>query len=75
MLVLPPRHPLTLRSDEIDLAEVAEEPFVHFPREVAPTLYDQVMEMCRDAGFAPLVRQVASEWLRPDVMSVNRPDN
>jgi DNA-binding transcriptional LysR family regulator len=63
MVVLPPRHPLTARPDEIDLAEVAAEPFVHFPREVAPTLYDQVMEICRGAGFTPLVTQVASEWL------------
>jgi DNA-binding transcriptional LysR family regulator len=61
-LVLPPRHPLTKRT-KIDMADVAAEPFVHFPREVAPTLYDQVMGICRDAGFTPLVAQEASEWL------------
>jgi DNA-binding transcriptional LysR family regulator len=61
-LVLPPRHPLT-KSSKIDLTEVAREPFVHFPREVAPTLYDQVMAICRDAGFTPQVAQEASEWL------------
>lgn len=62
VVVLPPQHPLTKRP-EIDLAEVAGEPFVHFPREVAPTLYDQVIGICRDVGFMPLVAQEASEWL------------
>jgi DNA-binding transcriptional LysR family regulator len=61
-VVLPPRHPLN-RCSEIDLADLAREPFVHFPREVAPTLYDQVVGICRDAGFTPLVTQEASEWL------------
>jgi DNA-binding transcriptional LysR family regulator len=63
VLVLPRRHPLNAHTGEIDLAEVAREPFVHFPREVAPTLYDQVMNICRDAGFTPLIAQEASEWL------------
>lgn len=62
VVALPPRHPLT-RLREIDLAEVARESFVHFPREVAPTLYDQVIRICRDAGFTPLVAQEAAEWL------------
>jgi DNA-binding transcriptional LysR family regulator len=60
--VLPPRHSLARRS-EIDLNEIASEPFVHFPREVAPTLSDQVMKICRDSGFTPVVTQEASEWL------------
>lgn len=62
VVALPPRHPLAERA-EIELTEVAGEPFVHFPREVAPTLYDLVMRLCRDAGFTPLVSQEASEWL------------
>ncbi|HEU4454256.1 MAG TPA: LysR family transcriptional regulator [Longimicrobium sp.] len=60
--VLPPAHPLAGRRG-ISLEELAEEPFVHFPREVAPTLHDQVMALCRQAGFAPRVVQVAQEWL------------
>ena len=60
--VLPPAHPLAGRPG-ISLEELAEEPFVHFPREVAPTLHDQVMALCRQAGFAPRVVQVAQEWL------------
>ncbi|HEX2202358.1 MAG TPA: LysR substrate-binding domain-containing protein [Longimicrobium sp.] len=60
--VLPPGHPLGGRRS-LPLATLAEEPFVHFPREVAPTLHDQVMALCRAAGFAPRVVQVAQEWL------------
>jgi DNA-binding transcriptional LysR family regulator len=60
--VLPPAHPLAGRRG-IPLDELAEEPFVHFPREVAPTLHDQVMALCRQAGFSPRVVQVAQEWL------------
>ena len=60
--VLPPGHPLAERRS-IGLAALADEPFVHFPRSVAPTLHDQVMALCRTAGFAPRVVQVAQEWL------------
>lgn len=62
VLVLPPRHRLNGRS-KVNLEEVAVEPFVLFPREVAPTLYDQVMSVCREAGFTPHVTQEASVWL------------
>ena len=60
--VLPPGHPLAARR-RLPLSALAEEPFVHFPREVAPTLHDQLMALCRAAGFAPRVVQVAQEWL------------
>lgn len=60
--VLPPRHPLAARR-RLALAELAEEPFVHFPREVAPTLHDQVIALCRAAGFVPRIVQEALEWL------------
>lgn len=60
--VLPPAHEHAGRRS-IPLAMLAEEPFVHFPREVAPTLHDQVIALCREAGFVPRVVQVAQEWL------------
>ena len=60
--VLPPGHPLAVR-DELPLAALAEEPFVHFPRGVAPTLHDQVIALCVAAGFAPRIVQEALEWL------------
>lgn len=60
--VLPPAHRLAERP-ELPLGEFAGEPFVHFPRAVAPALYDQVGDACRRAGFQPRVVQEAQEWL------------
>jgi DNA-binding transcriptional LysR family regulator len=60
--VLPPGHPLGA-SRRVRLAALAGEPFVLFPRAVAPTLYDQVNALCAAAGFAPRVTQEAQEWL------------
>ncbi len=62
MTVLPPGHPLAERR-EVPLTELAGEPFVHFPRAVAPTLFDQIAAACRRAGFRPRVVQEAQEWL------------
>jgi DNA-binding transcriptional LysR family regulator len=60
--VLPPEHPLAGQR-RIPLPELAEEPFVHFPRHVAPGLYDRILTLCQDAGFHPRVVQEAHEWL------------
>ena len=60
--VLPPGHPLA-REGAIPLNVMEDEPFVLFPRTVAPTLYDQVLGLCRDAGFHPKQVQEAQEWL------------
>lgn len=60
--VLPPEHPLASRQ-EVALESLANEPFVHFPRPVAPGLYDRILELCQEAGFRPRVVQEAQEWL------------
>lgn len=60
--VLPPGHPLTERR-RLSFNKLADEPFVHFPRAVAPALYDQIADACRRAGFRPRVVQEAQEWL------------
>ncbi|HSU13921.1 LysR substrate-binding domain-containing protein [Longimicrobium sp.] len=60
--VLPPGHALA-GSDEIALAALADEPFVHFHRAVAPGLHDRVAALCRAAGFEPRIVQQAHEWL------------
>jgi DNA-binding transcriptional LysR family regulator len=62
VVVLPPEHALRTRS-RLPLEALAGEPFVLFPRFVAPTLYDQVIELCRSAGFHPKRVQEAQEWL------------
>ncbi len=60
--VLPPAHPFAGR-EQLALGEMAEEPFVHFPRVVAPALFDQIADACQRAGFRPRVVQEAQEWL------------
>jgi len=60
--VVPPEHPLAARR-RIPLDLLAEEPFVHFPRPVAPGLYDLILALCQGAGFKPRVVQEAQEWL------------
>jgi DNA-binding transcriptional LysR family regulator len=50
--VLPDDHPLADRRS-IGLAELAGEPFVLFPRPIGPGLYDQIVGLCRAAGFSP----------------------
>ncbi|MBC8093851.1 MAG: LysR family transcriptional regulator, partial [Pseudonocardia sp.] len=44
----------------IDLAQVADEPFVLFPRELEPHTYDRYVQACVQAGFAPRVAQQAT---------------
>ena len=35
-----------------------DDPFLLFPREIAPTLYDTIVDACRKAGFEPIIGQV-----------------
>jgi DNA-binding transcriptional LysR family regulator len=57
---LPHGHPLAGRS-RIRLESLAAEPFVLFPRELAPGLHAQVLALCRNAGFVPRVVQESRE--------------
>jgi DNA-binding transcriptional LysR family regulator len=41
---------------EVALDALANEPFVLFPREFAPRLYDALVGLCRRAGFEPRIR-------------------
>jgi DNA-binding transcriptional LysR family regulator len=60
--ILPANHALARRA-AVEVRALAEQPFVHFPRELAPRLHDQIGALCRAAGFQPRVTQEASEWL------------
>jgi DNA-binding transcriptional LysR family regulator len=53
--VLPPKHPLT-KEKRIRLEKLASEPFVLVHRAGASGLFDEVVAMCRRAGFSPKVR-------------------
>ena len=49
-------------QQKIDLAMLKYDPFLLFPREVAPTIYDTVVDACRKAGFEPIIGQVAPHF-------------
>src|SRR5439155_5646467 len=57
---LPDSHPLARRK-RVRVAALAEEPFVLVPRRLGTGLYDDVLAVCREAGFSPHVVQEASE--------------
>lgn len=57
-------HPLASGSEEgICLAELTAEPFVFFPRSYGTGLYDQLLNLARQAGFNPRIAQEANEAL------------
>ncbi|CAG1004042.1 Hca operon transcriptional activator HcaR [Burkholderiales bacterium] len=43
----------------VALRALAREPFIMFPREVAPDLHDAIVALCRRAGFVPQIGQEA----------------
>jgi DNA-binding transcriptional LysR family regulator len=56
--VLPADHPLA-RQRALTVEQLADQPFVLFPRELGPGLHDQIVGCCRLAGFTPDVVQRA----------------
>jgi DNA-binding transcriptional LysR family regulator len=59
--LLPARHRLA-QSPAVRVGALAREPFVLFPRPTAPALYDQILAVCAEGGFAPAVGAEAREW-------------
>jgi DNA-binding transcriptional LysR family regulator len=45
----------------VPLSTLANQPWVLFPRAIAPQLHEQVMRLCREAGFTPNVVQESRE--------------
>lgn len=55
-------HPLAAGAPApLALAELAGESFVCYPRDSGTSLYDQMIGLCRDAGFSPRLGQEARE--------------
>ena len=52
--VLPSTHPLAERPD-LELADLADEPFVLWRREGSPAFFDHLIAACRAAGFSPRI--------------------
>jgi DNA-binding transcriptional LysR family regulator len=57
---LPSVHRLTARK-RVLAADLANEKFVLFPRELAPGCYDAIQRICRSAGFTPDVIHESNE--------------
>lgn len=66
VVALPADHRLAGRS-RIALAALAREPFVVFPRQRGPAFFDQIVSMCRSAGFTPHIVQEAPQL---DILSL-----
>ncbi len=58
---LPAGHALA-RKRRIELALLAREPFILFPRSVSPHYHDQIIATCVEAGFSPQIRHEARLW-------------
>ncbi len=56
VVALPTNHHLA-ELTKIDLSSLKSEPFILFPRQLAPGLYDPIIAMCLTAGFSPQVVQ------------------
>ena len=55
-------HPLAAGAPApMPLADLADEAFVCYPRDAGTSLYDQMIGLCRDAGFSPRLGQEARE--------------
>lgn len=54
LAVLPAGHRLSRRR-RVDLADLAGDPFIIFPRAIGPNLYDSIIGACHAAGFAPSI--------------------
>ena len=55
---LPETHPAADRA-HLELRELSTEPFILFPRSLAPGLYDPIVSLCQQAGFSPIAAQEA----------------
>jgi DNA-binding transcriptional LysR family regulator len=60
--VVPSRH-AAARQDKLKLAALRDEPFIMFPREAGPTLFDTVITSCRKVGFEPKIVQSAPQLI------------
>jgi len=59
VLALPARHRLASGAGRIALREMAGEPFVTIPRQIAPRLYDIVAQLAAQAGISLNIAQEA----------------
>lgn len=61
ILALPEGHERAKQPGNAALAAMAQEPFIIFPRPLAPGLHDSVLAFCRQEGFTPRISQHAKQ--------------
>ncbi|WP_260927589.1 LysR family transcriptional regulator [Novosphingobium sp. 9] len=59
-VAMPARHRLAGRA-EVDLVDLAGDPFILYPRSNGRLLYDSIIAACRNAGFSPRIAQEAPQ--------------
>ena len=60
VIALPSGHPLA-EAESLPLSSLSDEPFVLFPRIAGPSLFDGIIAACRQAGFEPILGQIAPQ--------------
>lgn len=58
VLALPETHPLSAET-KVSLSNLADESFILFPAKLGPIFYEQIINVCQQAGFHPKVAQEA----------------
>lgn len=58
IVALPESHLLVTQAS-VSLRSLSTEPFILFPRAIAPGVYDQIISLCQQANFSPTVVQSA----------------
>lgn len=53
LVAVPESHPLS--GKKVQIEDLSEEPFIIFHRDGAPTVFDAILGMCQEHGFAPKV--------------------
>jgi DNA-binding transcriptional LysR family regulator len=59
-IAVPAAHPLAA-GDSAPLSALAGEPFILFPRSFGNSLYDEILHVCRQAGFSLAITQEAPQ--------------
>lgn len=59
IVALPETHRLAAQT-EIALADLAPEALIQFPRSINPSLYDEIVGLCRSSGFSPRIVREAT---------------
>lgn len=59
IVALPENHRMASK-DKIVLSDLANEPLIQFPRNINPTLYDEIVGLCCSSGFMPTIVREAT---------------